>query len=95
MPNEQMAPPVVRAARLWWLTFRTADKMSGVMVVDAPSLSHARLIASMRVTDALADIGEGHALDAAMAARVPAADLGRMLSPGEAERLLTRLGGVG
>ena len=75
----------------WWLTYRRAGKPSGVLIIEAPSLIHARWIAGVRGLDGLADFAEGHPLDAAMAARLSPKDIGWMLTLDQAKRLLWRL----
>ena len=73
---------------MFWLTYRRAGRLCGVLILDGPSLIHARLVAAVRGLDAGADFAEGHLLDAESAASIPAKHVGRMLTLREAERLL-------
>ncbi len=83
--------PASKANVMWWLTYRRSNKAVGVVVIEAPSLIDARTRAAMEAVDAGADFAEGHKLDAALAALVPAEQLERMLSIEEANQLLKRL----
>jgi len=74
---------------MWWLTYRSSGKASGVVLIEAPSLDHARTQASP--VDAHAEFAEGHELDAALARLVPAKQVGRMLTIEETRQLLERL----
>ena len=76
---------------MWWLTYRRSGKASGVVLFEAPSLVHARMQASLEAVDAGAEFAEGHELGAALAALVPAEQVGRMLTIEEARQLLERL----
>jgi len=72
---------------MWWLTYRRSGKASGVVLIEAPSLVHARTQASLEAVDAGAEFAEGHELGAL----VPAEQVGRMLTIEEARQLLERL----
>jgi hypothetical protein len=74
---------------MWWLTYRRSGKASGVVLIEAPSLDHAKTQASP--VDAQSEFGEGHELDAGLAARVPAGQVGRMLTIEEARAVLQGL----
>ena len=73
---------------MWWLTYRRCGKASGVVLIEAPSLDHARTQASL--VDAHVDFAEGYELDAALAAVVPVHQVGRMLTIEETRQLLER-----
>jgi hypothetical protein len=36
---------------LWWLCYRRSRKVDGVLILEAPSLIHARVIAGVRGLD--------------------------------------------
>jgi hypothetical protein len=55
---------------LFWLCYRESGQLS-VVIIEAPSLIHARMRAALDGTDARATFAEGHQLDADHAARVP------------------------
>jgi hypothetical protein len=76
---------------MWWLTYRRSGKVVGVVVIEAPSLIDARMHAALEAVEAGVDFADGHELDAALAALVPAEQLERMLSIEEANQLLKRL----
>jgi hypothetical protein len=76
---------------MWWLTYRRSGKASGVVLIEAPSLVHARTQASLEAVDAGAEYAEAHELGAALAALVPAKQVGRMLTIEETRQLLERL----
>jgi hypothetical protein len=69
---------------MWWLTYRRSGKVVGVVVIEAPSLIDARMHATLEAVEAGVDFADGHELDAALAALVPAEQLERMLSIEEA-----------
>jgi hypothetical protein len=76
---------------MWWLTYLRSGKMVGVVVIEAPSLIDARMRAALEAVEAGVDFAEGHEIDAARSALVPAEQLERLLSIEEANRLLKRL----
>jgi hypothetical protein len=80
-----------RGTVMWWLTYGRSGKAVGVVVVEAPSLIDARLRAALEAVEAGVYFAEGHVLDAALAALVPAEQLERMLSIEEANQLWNRL----
>jgi hypothetical protein len=75
---------------LFWLCYRESGQLS-VVIIEAPSLIHARMRAALDGTDAGATFAEGHQLDADHAARVPRNRRGTMLSRDEAAALLDRI----
>jgi len=76
---------------MWWLTYLRSGKMVGVVVIEAPSLIDARMRAALEAVEAGVDFAEGHEIDAARSALVPAEQLERLLSIEEANRLLKRI----
>jgi hypothetical protein len=79
--------------RFWWPTYRKAGRLVGVIIMDAPALIQARMKAAVRGVDIGAPFGEGHVLSAELAALVPPAQIGPMLSGNEAAKLLARFEG--
>jgi len=76
---------------MWWLTYLRSGKTVGVVVIEAPSLIDARMRAALEAVEASVDFAEGHEIDAARSALVPAEQLERLLSIEEANQLLKRL----
>ena len=76
---------------MWWLTYLRSGKMAGVVVIEAPSLIAARMRAALEAVEAGVDFAEGHEIDAARSALVPAEQLERLLSIEEGNQLLKRL----
>ncbi len=74
-----------------WLVYKRDDQLLGVVIVEAASLIGARMRASLDGLDANATFAEGHELDDERAARVPARDVGRMLTRKEAAALLDKI----
>jgi hypothetical protein len=91
--NEVVMVARIKSRRtvMWWLTYRRSGTAVGVVVVEAPSLIEARLRVALEAVEADVDFAEGHELDAALAALVPAEQLDRMLSIEEANQLLKRV----
>jgi hypothetical protein len=80
-----------QGAVMWWLTYLRSGKAVGVVVIEAPSLIDARMRAALEAVEAGVNFAEGHELDAAQSALVPAEQLERLLSIEEANQLLKRL----
>jgi len=74
----------------FWLTYNHSDRLLAVVIADSSSLNNARIRAAGEI-DLRAQFAEGHELDMATAALVPAPLIGRMLSPEEAHELLDDL----
>ena len=69
---------------MWWLSFLGG----GVVIIEAASLAHARLLAVVNGFGRASQFVEGYPIDAHLAARVPDHSVGRILTPGEARQLL-------
>jgi len=75
---------------LWWLCYRRSGRIE-VAIVEAASMMHARLRATLDEIDADATFAEGHKLDAERAARAIRVrdSLVRPTCSGEKKRRLT------
>jgi hypothetical protein len=69
---------------MWWLTFLGGS----VVIMEAASLVHARLLATMRDLGHPSHCAEGHSISPELAALIPDEYIGRMLSPKEVGDLL-------
>jgi hypothetical protein len=69
---------------MWWLSFLGG----GGVIIEAASLSHARLLAAMKGLGRASHFVEGHSINADRAALIPHDSIERMLSPVEARKLL-------
>jgi hypothetical protein len=76
---------------LFWLSYRRHGKPAGVVLIEAPDLKQARFRAAVEGQDQDADFAAGHGLNDEIAARIPAAVVGRMLTAPEARKLLRHL----
>jgi hypothetical protein len=72
---------------VWWLSFLGGD----VVVLEASSLAHARLLAAQNNLGRVSNFAEGYSIHPELAAMVPDDSIGRMLSPMEARKLLKLL----
>ena len=77
---------------MWWLTYRKEGQLVGVAIIEAPSLYHARMRATVRGIGRAAEYFEGKEVDAEHAALVPQDCIGRLLSHEEARQLIERMG---
>jgi hypothetical protein len=68
---------------MWWLSFRNG----GIVVIEASSLVHARLLAAQKGLGRPSHFVDGHLIDPARAKPIPNEYVGRMLSPIEARQL--------
>jgi hypothetical protein len=75
---------------LIWLTYKTAGRLSGVLILESPDPLQARFRAGVFGLDQGAEFAEGHPLDEALAAAVPERLIGRMLSIPDAQSLIRR-----
>jgi hypothetical protein len=73
------------------LIYRDANRLVGVVIMEAPSLPQARMNIAMRSVAVGAPFAEGHELSVRQRALVPASQIGRVLSGVEAAELLRRL----
>jgi hypothetical protein len=74
------------------LTFGDASRPPvGAVIVEAPSMFHARMTAVLRRLAPSVPFGEGLKLTAKMMAAIPAEEIGRMMSGAETADLILRL----
>jgi hypothetical protein len=73
------------------LTYRDANRLVGVVIIEASSLPRARMNIAMRSVAVGAPFAEGHELSVPQRALVPASQIGRVLFGVEAAELLRRL----
>ena len=72
---------------MWWLSFRHG----GVVVIEASSLVHARLLAAQNGLGRASHFVEGQFIDPGRSTPIPPEFVGRMLSPIEARQLVELL----
>jgi hypothetical protein len=73
---------------LFWLTYRHFDgRAAGVVVIESRGLLHARLKASPAGADRQLEFASGHQLDPISAEQTPANMIGRLLDPGDLQKL--------
>jgi len=76
----------------FWLTYcNSSGHPLGAVVMDSSNLIRARMRSAIEVIDQGALFAQGHELDEATAAIVPAWSIGRMLDQDEAATLIRRL----
>jgi hypothetical protein len=68
---------------MWWLSFIGGS----VVIMEATSLSHARLLAALKNLGRASQFAEGYFISPDLAAMIPDNSVGRMLSSDEALRL--------
>ena len=69
---------------MWWLSFRGGD----VVIMEAASLAHARLLAALNELGRVSQFVEGYSINPDLAALIPDDSIGQMLTPVEARQLL-------
>jgi hypothetical protein len=72
---------------MWWLSFHGGD----VVIIEAASLAHARLLAALNKLGRASHFAEGHPVSSELAALIPDNFLRRILSPTETRQLLKLL----
>jgi hypothetical protein len=72
---------------MWWLSFLGG----GVVVIEAASLAHARLLAALSELGRVSHFAKGYSINPDLAALIPGESIGRMLAPVEARELLKLL----
>jgi hypothetical protein len=75
---------------LFWLAYRRGSELAGVAIIEAASIIHARMCAALGDLDAGLDFAEGHQFDAKLSAALKPAEIGRMLAPSAARKVLGR-----
>jgi hypothetical protein len=78
----------------FWLTYRDARRVVGIIIMDAPSLTHARMKVTFAGNDEGLTFAGARDLGAGLLRLVPSTQIGRMLSGKEAEELLARSEGL-
>jgi hypothetical protein len=68
---------------MWWLSFLGG----GVVILEASSLSHARMLAAMNKLGRVSRFAEGQSISPEVAALIPSESIGRFLSSREARDL--------
>jgi hypothetical protein len=68
---------------MWWLSFLDG----GVVIMEAASLAHARLLAALNELGRVSHFAEGYPINADLVALIPDDSIGRMLAPVEAREL--------
>lgn len=71
---------------MWWLSFP-----EGVVIIEAASLAHARLLAAQCAFNRASQFIEGYPINPDLAALVPGHSIGRMLSPIEVREVIKLL----
>jgi hypothetical protein len=72
---------------MWWVNFRRRGDLTGVAIIEAPTIYHVRMRLAVRGIGNPADFSEGKEVDAERAALVPREFMGRLLLPDEAQKL--------
>jgi hypothetical protein len=71
---------------MWWLSFP-----EGVVIIEAASLAHARLLAAQCAFSRASQFVEGYPINPDLVALVPGNSIGRMLSPLEVREVIKLL----
>jgi hypothetical protein len=69
---------------MWWLSFRDG----GVVIINAASLAHARLLAAANGLGRASHFVEGNLIDTERLPPIPQEFVGKMLSPIDARQLI-------
>jgi hypothetical protein len=77
----------------FWLTYGDANRITGAIILEAPTMLQARMDAAVRGLDRGSPFAEGHHLSADLIASVPSTKVGQMISGAEAAQLLSLLKG--
>jgi hypothetical protein len=93
MANNRPAGQTGTAMALWWLSYRRSGEVAGIAIVEAQSLTHARLRAALDGLDQDATFAEGHRLDGKLSALVTPLEIGRFLPLRAALRIIERFEG--
>jgi hypothetical protein len=72
---------------MWWVNFRHGGEFTGTVIIEAPTIYHARLRLALRGIGIAADYSDGNKVDAERAALIPRDFVGRLLLPDEAQKL--------
>jgi hypothetical protein len=75
---------------MWWLCYVRNGALLGVAIVEADSLSEARIRASLAELGRGGTVAEGYRLDERCRSLLTPRDIGRMLSPAWASALIER-----
>jgi hypothetical protein len=73
---------------LWWLSYRQGETTAGVTIIEASSISHARMLVAIEGLDTGLDFADGLLLHCQLAAMISLNEVGRLLSPQEATRIV-------
>jgi hypothetical protein len=77
---------------LWWLTYNDRrGRLHGAFIIEAASLTSARMSAADNALDIGVSFAEGHEVDAARSALIPPGYIDMMLPRKEAAGLLDRI----
>jgi hypothetical protein len=72
---------------MWWVNFRRRGDLTGVAIIEAPTIFHARMQLAVRGIGNPTDYSEATELDLECAALVPRDFIGKLLLPDEAKKL--------
>jgi hypothetical protein len=72
---------------MWWLSFLDG----GVVIIEAASLAHARLLAALNELGRVSHFVEGYSINSDLAALIPDDSIGRTLAPAQARELFKLL----
>jgi hypothetical protein len=75
---------------MWWVNFRRGGDLTGVAIIEAPTILHARMRLAVKGIGSPADFSEGKEVDVERAVLIPREFMGRLLLPDEAQKLRVR-----